>query len=313
MSKVSVIVAVYNVEDYLPECIDSILTQTFSDLEIILLDDGSTDNSGIICEEYAKKDSRIKVILQINQGLSMARNNGVKAATSQYVMFVDGDDFLEPDYCRVPLELAIKNNADIVCFGIQRFPKEYIDEQQDCEYNRVIDTKEAFFLLAAGVLNDAMCNRLFKRTLFDHVEFPRGKYYEDVATFYRLLTAADRIYITDQILYNYRIRPGSITRTKNPQMSADHREMHALRSRALIETMYDDPEYFNDPRILQFLFRFIVEGNDSEELIQKAEKLIDILRKDTSALTSRQKVLFPLYLYTRPLFEIVCERMGKRG
>ncbi len=118
---VSIIVPVYKVENYLACCLDSICKQSLQEIEIILVDDGSPDRCGEICEEYAKKDTRFKVYHHLeNRGLSAARNTGIKEAVADYLMFVDSDDFVNKDFCRLPYECAVKNNADLVMFLCQR-------------------------------------------------------------------------------------------------------------------------------------------------------------------------------------------------
>ena len=120
--KISVIVAIYNIEQYLVKCIESLINQTYDNLEIILMDDGSTDASGEICDEYAKMDKRIKVVHQKNQGLSVVRNNGIKMATGKYVILVDGDDFVERKYVERLFRQLDKNDADIAVCGYKTEP-----------------------------------------------------------------------------------------------------------------------------------------------------------------------------------------------
>ena len=114
MELISIVVPIYNVSEYLPECIESILNQTYSDIEVILVNDGSTDGSGAICEAYAKKDSRIKVITQKNCGLTVTRRNGVMSAEGRYIGFVDGDDWIEPDMYECLMDYMYNNDVDIV-------------------------------------------------------------------------------------------------------------------------------------------------------------------------------------------------------
>ena len=115
MVMVSIVVPIYNVEKYLHECVDSILTQTFTDFELILVNDGSQDNSGAICDEYVSKDKRIKVIHQVNQGVSVARNNGIKCATGRLIGFVDADDYIAPDMFKGMVNYLEANDLDVVC------------------------------------------------------------------------------------------------------------------------------------------------------------------------------------------------------
>ena len=117
---VTIIIPVYNVEKYLPKCLDSIINQTYNHLEIIIVDDGSKDSSGLICDEYALKDQRIKVLHKKNGGLSSARNAGLDIAKGDYIMFVDSDDYVESHYCEVPLKHALEKNVRIVSFGYNK-------------------------------------------------------------------------------------------------------------------------------------------------------------------------------------------------
>ena len=116
MCKVSVIVPIYNIKQYLPRCIDSIRNQTLKDIEIILIDDGSTDGSSEICDQYAAVDPRVRVLHKENEGLSAARNDGIQMARADYIMFVDGDDWVEPEFCELPYRAAVGNNVDAVSF-----------------------------------------------------------------------------------------------------------------------------------------------------------------------------------------------------
>ena len=122
MSEISILVPVFNVEPYLEKCLKSLLAQTFQDIEIILVDDGSTDGSGEICDRFATTDERIHVIHKPNEGLSCARNIGISASTAPYIMFADSDDWVEPDFCQSPYRAAVDNNADLVLFSFTLVP-----------------------------------------------------------------------------------------------------------------------------------------------------------------------------------------------
>ena len=121
MKKISVIIPIYNVEDYLPQCLDSVIHQTHENLEIILVNDGSTDSCTKICDEYAAKDNRIKIINQENGGLSVARNTGIRTATGDYIAFIDSDDWIVPNFCEILLITALENNAEMVECGFTKF------------------------------------------------------------------------------------------------------------------------------------------------------------------------------------------------
>lgn len=224
---ITVIVPLYNVEQYLRRCIESIICQTYDNLEIILVDDGSQDQSGVICDEYAFKDKRIKVIHQNNAGVSEARNAGIDNANGNYIQFVDGDDWIERDACKKALDIAIEQNADIVWFGFREvFPKgKIVVWGKDLSGEQ--DKKEMMGdLLRLGIRNNVW-SKLFAVDLFDGVRFPKGRVYsEDVAVVYKLVHYAKKIYATDEILYNYMRRKGS--------SDDDPYRAHAIKDRLVI-------------------------------------------------------------------------------
>lgn len=207
---ISVIVPVYKAEEYLPRCLNSILRQTWSDLQVILVDDGSVDGSGAICDDYAAKDSRVQVIHQPNGGVSKARNAGLDAATGDWIGWVDSDDWIDPDMFRCLLETALSAQADVcVCGRYEEMPKRtgFFGWQQPA----LLDQRAAVkALLEAQVLDDALYDKLWKRELFEGIRFPEGKTYEDLATVYRLFCKAERVFCLSDPKYHYRHRPGSI-------------------------------------------------------------------------------------------------------
>lgn len=209
---ISIVVPIYNVEKYIPECVDSIIAQTYENIEIILVNDGSTDNSGSVCEEYAKKDARIKVIHKKNGGLSDARNAGIKIAKGEYIGFVDSDDWIETDMYEKLIKACLENNADISICGLFR---DYVDKSIKCPSpnNKVYSSENALKALIEGEeLHDHAWSKLYKRSFFDDVEYPKGKLYEDVRTTYKLFLKSDVVVSIEDCLYHYRQRSGSIVR-----------------------------------------------------------------------------------------------------
>lgn len=203
---ISVIIPVYNVEKYINQCINSVINQTYTNLEIILIDDGSPDRCGEICEEYALKDSRIKVIHQSNGGLSKARNSGLDIATGDYIGFVDSDDYIKDNMYEFLLQLLLKNNADIsICGTFDIEKNSYYEEEH--YYN----SEEAIkLMLTETKFNTSAWDKLYKRDLFNGIRFPEGKIYEDLATIYKLFHKASKIVYNSQPKYYYRITPNSI-------------------------------------------------------------------------------------------------------
>ncbi len=217
---VSVIVPIYNVEKYLAQCIESILHQDYSDLEIILVDDGSPDNCGLICDEYAEKDSRIRVIHKTNGGLSDARNAGIDICTGEYITCVDSDDLVGRTYISRMLGLITKEVDMVVCAPLLFFDEKELEHisNGDAGAPDVFSTVEALreLLNQRGYdFEPSAWGKLYRRELFgDDLRFPFGKYYEDLAVTYRLVDRARKIVRTKEKLYYYRQRNTSILNSK---------------------------------------------------------------------------------------------------
>lgn len=218
---ISIIVPVYNVEDYVRKCLDSIINQTYKNIEIIIVNDGSTDNSLKICKEYSKKDNRIILIDQNNQGLSSARNNGIKKSHGQYIGFVDSDDVISP-YMYEYLYKAIKeDNSNISICDYTNFDKK--EPSFDKEYtNYKLTNIEALqeLMIDKKITNYAV-NKLYLKSLFDDIEYPIGKKFEDIATTYKLFKKSQVISFVDCKLYGYYQREGSITKKYNKDSTRD--------------------------------------------------------------------------------------------
>ena len=199
---ISVIVPVYNIAGYVSKCLESIGRQSYADLEIIVVDDGSTDDSGKVCDGFAKKDKRIKVFHKKNGGLSDARNFGIKKAQGKMIALVDGDDYVEVNFIKVMYEAMIKNGSDIVVCGFNGGVPNV----------RTISGEEATKELLVGQENMEIVawNKLYRRELFDNIEYPMGEKYEDSLTTYKLLSLAKKVSYVPKSLYNYVIRNDSI-------------------------------------------------------------------------------------------------------
>lgn len=208
--KISIIVPVYKVEKYIHKCIDSILAQTFTDFELILVDDGSPDNCGKICDEYAKKDKRIKVIHKKNGGLSDARNAGLEVAIGDYIGFVDSDDYIEHDMYEILYNICVNHNCEIAsCSSIIHYSNKTI--VNGGHGLKLYDKEEAMKTMLEGKLYDEVVwVKLFKRELFKYIRFPAGKIYEDTAVTYKLIDKSNRVGCIGEAKYNYIKRDGSV-------------------------------------------------------------------------------------------------------
>lgn len=218
---ISVIVPIYKVEPYLPKCIESLLAQTYRALEIILVDDGSPDGCGAIADTYAKKDGRIKVLHQENKGLSAARNTGIRYASGEYIGFVDSDDWVTNDMYRLLVEAAESYGAEIsVCHFCYVYPNGREEIRRSDSFR--VTAEEAIELLVAGeILQDYVCNKLFKRKLFDTIRFPEGKHFEDISTTYQIVQMASHIICIPQACYYYLQRDTGIVRSNTLRNELD--------------------------------------------------------------------------------------------
>ena len=222
---VSVIIPIFNTEKLLPRCIESVLGQQMRSIEIILINDGSTDKSGALCDGYSKTDERVRVFHIPHQGVASARNVGLQKASSEFIMFVDSDDWVSADFCAEAYQCVVNHHADIVMFGLQRICNHLILG----EVVKAVDTniprgyktkKEAIDLLFNGT-GSYCCNKLFRKSLFQNVYFPDGHLYEDVGTVYKVVWNAENIYYLPKTLYNYCSHPGSITTLRSHQACVD--------------------------------------------------------------------------------------------
>ena len=212
-SLISVIVPVYKVEPYLHRCVDSILAQTYINLEIFLVDDGSPDNCGKICDEYAKKDSRIKVIHKKNGGLSDARNVAIDMAKGEYITFIDSDDFVASDYVETLYHLIEKYQCKVGVAWLRTFHEGCeADTKQPPYIEKVFDRIEGIENMFYQELFDtaAWC-KIYHRSLFETgIRYPFGLIYEDLPTTYLLFLQADKVAFCNHIIYNYLLRANSI-------------------------------------------------------------------------------------------------------
>ena len=214
---VSIIVPIYKVEPYLRRCLDSIVNQTYTNLEIILVDDGSPDNCPQICDEYAAKDKRIIVIHKENGGLSDARNAGLDICKGEYISFVDSDDWVDEKYIEVLLSLSIKENTDIV-IGEYVKTNGKIPQKEENVWTKTYSSKEALIRLFSknNITYTVSWGKLYKKELFNSIRFPIGKYHEDEFTTYILFYRSTKIAYTNKVIYYYFRHSNSITGSRHP-------------------------------------------------------------------------------------------------
>ena len=287
---ISVIVPVYNVAEYLCRCIDSICNQTYRDLEIILVNDGSTDNSGEICENYAKKDNRIKVIHKANGGLSDARNAGIEFANGNYLAFVDSDDYISEDYFDVLYNALVNSNAEMALCNFIKVDEHgnEIDEKQKIEAEEKVLSKKDFYGQLNGKLHMmyvvSWC-KLFKKEVFSEIRFPVGKIHEDEFLIHHIVDKCDKIVTIDKQMYYYLQRSGSIMNSRL-----------TVRNLNAVEANFDRAEFFHDKSEIEYSCRAVLTGM---ALLYNISKVIGGEHKDKIILLKiKYKKLVGLLLKT---------------
>lgn len=211
---VSVIIPAYNAEKYLGFCLDTVIAQTHKNLEIIVINDGSKDNTGKICDEYAEKDSRIRVIHQENHGVAFTRNVGLDKATGEYIAFIDSDDYVKDIYIETLLKTCIEKNCKItICKSFDTDKREMFD----LPYSYNVRTYDSDFLLHnlsyLSDSNEVVNTMIFHKSVFDNLRFPAGLIYEDSYIYFDYIKNAERIAFIDTVLYYYFLSPNSIMRS----------------------------------------------------------------------------------------------------
>ncbi len=217
---ISVIIPCYNAERSLEKCLTSVIQQSYDNLEIILIDDGSTDNSSKIYEDVQHKDERVKIFKQDNSGVSKARNNGVKAATGKYICFVDSDDWVEPDYCYELYQLLIQEKADISIIEAS-----YEDENGNIVFNKPTSDEKVFegkralaLLLEDNIVQSHPWGKLYKSSFFNNVHFPENlKCFEDYSTLFKIFDKAMTVVKSNKKLYHYIQHDDSLSHNLSPE------------------------------------------------------------------------------------------------
>lgn len=277
-SKISIIVPVYNVEKYLSRCLESIIHQTYENLQIILVDDGSTDKSGDICDTYAKFDKRIEVIHQPNQGAGAAKNAGLDAACGDYIMLMDSDDYIESNMCDKMLIAMNEHNVDIVqCL----FKRIYINKEYSTRFCfesdkpvRSLSNKRFLFEMVYDWKYTVFWNKLFKASLIDqNIRFPVGRKIDDEYFTYKLVCNAKRVVNLNDMFYNYRMRNSSVmNESSQSKLIYDRIDSFIERYENISKKYPRLKKYYYDKLVETLIYYksyFSLEGNRLNELCEK--------------------------------------------
>lgn len=226
---ISIILPIYNIEKYLPKCMESILCQTYKNLEIIMVDDGSTDNCAILCDSYKKKDSRIVVYHKYNGGLSDARNYGIQHANGLYITCIDPDDYVDSDYVEYLYNLTQKYNVHMsICQHRVHYDNGLIKEYGKAGNELLTAEKCIERMLYHDIIDTSAWAKLYHRSLFEYVHYPKNKLFEDIGTTYKLMMQCSKIAVGYESKYNYIFHENSIVNSKFNPKKLDLLEMTDL-------------------------------------------------------------------------------------
>ena len=278
---ISIIIPVYKVEKYLEKCIESVLKQTYTNLQIILVDDGSPDNCGKICDEYAKKDPRIEVIHKVNGGLSDARNVGIAKAKGKYIGFVDSDDYIKEDMYEILINLIKEYDSDVSICNLYDVidGKEYIRNNENGiqEYSRLEILKEV--LLDKNIQSYAW-NKLYKKELFDEIKYPIGKKYEDIGTTFYVFEKCNKIVVTSEPEYYYLKRSDSLVNNVTESTVLDYTDIiiqRYLYTQKNIEELRKYNNYYLAKTLITAHNDIELLGSISEKMQEKYKELYNLV------------------------------------
>lgn len=323
--RLSIIIPVYNVEQWLSETIDSVLAQTYGDFELILVDDGATDGSGAICDAFAEKDCRVRVIHQENQGVSAARNVGLDAARGDFIGWVDSDDIIERDMFSRMLALAEKFDADIVQCEHDRM--DTLNGAERTEAVEIMDgavfVRRIFTKQGGRYTNQvALWSKIYKKELFSDIRFPVGRVYEDEQQTYKVCLKAEKIVETQDVLYHYIRRENSIITGETSKKMLD-------KQQAVLDRLHYLPERLPDLKekcarsFLSFSERILCqmyERGDTAAVKQGLDVLLSQKNTMKPYFNRYEKLYFPLLRVVpgwilgnefMPIQKLICKIRGK--
>lgn len=323
IKKISVIIPVYNVKDYLEKCVESVCNQSYPQLEIILVDDGSTDGSGELCDVLAQKDNRIRVIHQENRGLSGARNAGYQEATGDYITFLDSDDYIHAQTYECMLEQMKKYDASAVIAGFQTVYDSFAKDLPGSGEAVCISGRKAVEKLYISkeeyLLTVVAWNKLYKReALPQNFSFPEGRIHEDEYTSYRILYPLDKVVYLDKSFYYYRQRKDSIMHTN-----------FSLKRLDALPAMKEAVEYFQEKEdsvlankaIKRYLDNLMTMYDKVKENLPEEKNLLTSLKDDfifsyqkykdeVQGLPTRRRILYHCFLHNRPCYLLIKKMRG---
>lgn len=302
---ISVIVPIYNVEKYVRKCLDSLKNQTMKEIEIICIDDGSTDGSGEIAEKYKNEVGwpRFRVIHTENRGLSAARNRGIDEAIAEWIMFVDSDDWVDSRFCEKPYGAAVEHGVDLVIFGFWHVKKTRKKKSKELPVG-VVDE-----MTAHEYGSTAAWNKLYKNELFERIRYPEGRVYEDFATTHKLVHKAKRVFlIRDYLYYHVMWREDSITNTHTITNHKASFTAYIERYKDLLSYGYPVAKISACGPAIGFLS---VSTPSNDQLYLKAVDIVTSAKGIPKELTLKQKIGLIVWKISKPMFYTICRRIGR--
>ena len=311
---ISVIVPVFNVAGYLPQCVDSILSQDYGNLEVILIDDGSTDGSGEICDRYAALDSRVRVIHQKNGGAAAAKNAGLRLATGEYLAFADSDDYLEPGAYGFLMRVLLETGADAVQGSFREVYRNRAEEQRISE--EILEGYDYLLRFPKDFSCALLWNKLYRRALFDGVFFEEGHKIDDEYFTYQGFLQPRKVVRADRVVYNYRKRASSVMSSPESaeRLVLDCLDSAAKRRQRILDTLPQLREPFDENYLDVIWYLSGNEGSTERTLQALKGSLHSYLREKgrTRPPVYLWRGLAKLWLIPVPRLLMLCKRTCKQ-
>lgn len=317
---ISVIVPVYKVEKYLPFCMDSLLGQKYENLEIILVDDGSPDNCPVLCDEYASKDSRVRVVHKENGGLASSRNAGLDCCKGDYIAFLDSDDFIEPETYSEMVAFSLKEDLDIVCCEISRVQNgKEIERYRFYETGTIKSGREITGEILLDKIGSQVVKGLYKKKCWENVRFPLGMLYEDIPTTFKAFAKAEKVGFIAKPYYLYRENDTGISLTPKP--IKPYHQFLGFKE----HYEYSIEEY---PEIMRKCLAkaamyavstcFHYYSERSEVLLPHVKETEDFLYEHKEEIKKykfrkSRKIAISAFYFSKPLFKVLCRTFYKTG
>ena len=293
-STVSVIIPVYNVAKYLSRCVESIISQDYGDLQIILIDDGSTDGSAELCDSFAEKDRRVLTVHQSNHGVAAARNAGLAHVAGGYIFFLDSDDFIEKE--TLSRLMAHRTGYSIICCGSDR----YSDNDGNGTYYKFTEAGDESYtsrqavdsMLFGHKVLSVLWGKLYEAELFSGIRFPEGEIHEDESIIYIVLDRAEKIFYLGDVLYHYAIREGSITEREYSEANLAKFEAYASRADYFSQKKYEKEYEYTIVRIIDEAYWAVKKDRKYRKLIREKVSRTDLHMKKFGFYTAAEKFKF---------------------